>query len=185
MSSPLKYRFHYKFMKAYEKIDHLDDLVKKKIKDFGIYSLEGNYILSTGEINRAYDIYKVMRAFQSFMCLIHEPNYILILHNNPNFVSQFFGLVATVFSQGISGCLNLIIKLIEYFVLKNPVEAVKCIVSHNIISFFVSYVSFPKYKLVRHLLTCLIDPSDKYLGIPRDLKILIWKHCKNACRLPD
>ena len=79
----------------------------------------------------------------------------------------------------------MIVKLIEYFILKNPLESVKCIVSYNIFSFFVSYISMPKYQNVRHLFTCLIDPSDEYLGLDKEIKILLWKHCQNSGHIID
>lgn len=81
--------------------------------------------------------------------------------------------------------ISTIVKLIEYFILKNPVESVKSMVSYNIFSFFVSYISLPKYQNVRHLFTCLIDPSDEYLGLAKEIKILLWKHCRNSGHIMD
>ena len=88
-----------------------------------------------------------------------------------------------MFNKEIPAMLGLIIKLIEYFILKNPIESVKSIVSFNIFKFFVTYMSMPKYANVRHLFTCLIDPSDEYLCLPAEIKVLLWKHCKNSCRV--
>lgn len=93
--------------------------------------------------------------------------------------------MANVFKKGLSGMISTIVKLIEYFILKNPVESVKSMVSYNIFSFFVSYISLPKYQNVRHLFTCLIDPSDEYLGLAKEIKILLWKHCRNSGHIMD
>ena len=40
-------------------------------------------------IDKNYNIYKIVRAFQAFLCLVHEPNYTLIMENSPNFVNLF------------------------------------------------------------------------------------------------
>lgn len=67
---------------------HLDSYIRKNMRD-NQTGTEVPLLFDDQNIDKHYNIYKVVRAFQAFLCLIHEPNYTLILRNSPHFVNQF------------------------------------------------------------------------------------------------
>jgi hypothetical protein len=81
---PHFYNISKRFMKACRPLEHLDSKIKLAFVD--------EQLVDQDTIDRTYNVYKVVRAFQAFLCLIHEPNYVLILRNNPHFVNQFCNL---------------------------------------------------------------------------------------------
>ena len=77
-------------MKACRPLEHLDPLVREYIVDHQAEIADSTrHHQEDAPIDRSYNIYKVVRAFQAFLCLVHEPNYVLIMRNSPNFVNQF------------------------------------------------------------------------------------------------
>jgi hypothetical protein len=86
-------------------------------------------------------------------------------------------MVTQAFKNGVTWNLNLIIKLMEYFLLRDPKISIKKIITKNILNFLLSLI---QHDIVKNLFMQLFDPMDRYLCMDPKLQPMIWKHAVNV-----
>lgn len=79
--------------------------------------------------------------------------------------------------KGTNWNVHLIVKLLEYFIIRDPKISVEKLVSQNILNFLLNQID---KDVVRNLFVQLIDPSDNYLCLDLRLRSIIWKHVINV-----
>ena len=86
-------------------------------------------------------------------------------------------MLTQAFKKGFNWNLSLIIKLLEYFIIRDPKISIKKIISQNILNFLLSLI---QYDIVKNFFMQLFDPLDVYLCLDVRLRSMIWKHSKNV-----
>lgn len=141
---------------------------------------------SSKDDENSYCIYKAIRAFQTYMLLTDNANYLYLSSENKSFTEQFCILfsinilvleILQSFKIGFHWNLTMTIKLMEYFILRQPKSAIKKILSLNIINFLVTMLHKP---IIKNFFLLLMDPFDTFLNLHPDLKSILWKHAKNV-----
>lgn len=127
-----------------------------------------------------YCIYKGIRAFQTYLLLTDNANYLYLSSENHQFTEQFFQEFMQSFKKGFHWNLTMTIKLMEYFILREPKASVKKILSLNIINFLVTMLD---NSIVKNFFLQLMDPFDKYLNLHPSLRSILWKYAKNVIQI--
>lgn len=125
----------------------------------------------------SYCIYRAVRAYQTYLLITDSRNWTYLTKENPVFVDNFFEELINAFKVGLTWNTELIVKLIEFFIIRDPVTSLRRLFSLNILNFFLSMLDID---IVKNFYLAIIDPLDCYLGLNMRLRNTVWRHMKHV-----
>ena len=146
-----------------------------------IYNKQGNEKKNTNNTkytNKSDDEKRfcMIRAFLTFMMLCNEDNFCELTELNPNIIQYFYQELSSHLKYAnFVGNIKIVIKLIEFFIMKDPCTSLQYLIGYDILTFLQTQI---EDSYVRNFLITLLDPSDYYLQISDENKILLWKYSR-------